>query len=348
MARASRDSHRLIRWLWTSRRIDARMARLMLLPLSACYRVAVAVRAWAYRAGWSEVKDLPLPSVSVGNLTVGGSGKTPIATWIARHFAARGHVPGVLLRGYGGGDEAKVHERLVPEARVVVDPDRAAGAERALARGAQVLVLDDAYQRLDVRRDLNLLVVSAESARAVRWPLPAGPWREGLGAIDRADAIIVTRKRATPEAAAALAGELQTRLRGPVAVAHLGVARYEGLVSGRVTDAEALRGRRVVAASAIGDPEAFVAQTKMTGAAVQVATWKDHHEFRDEDVAWLAHAARKADHVVITEKDAVKLRDRWPASVPEPLVAVLSIEWESGEDRLVAALDAVVTPAEGL
>ena len=88
----------------------------------------------------------------------------------------------------------------------MADADRAAGAERALARGAEVLVLDDAYQRLDVRRDLNIAVVSAETTRAVRWPLPAGPWREGLGALDRADAVIVTRKRATSEAAQALAG----------------------------------------------------------------------------------------------------------------------------------------------
>jgi tetraacyldisaccharide 4'-kinase len=348
MARASRDSHRLIRWLWTSRRIDARVARLVLLPLAALYRIAMAARTVAFSRGWLPVYDLPLPAVAVGNLTVGGSGKTPIANWIAQYYAAKGLVPGILLRGYAGGDEARVHERLVPAAQVVTDPDRVAGAERALARGAQVLVLDDAYQRLDVRRDLNLLVISAESERAVRWPLPAGPWREGLGAIDRADGIIVTRKRATAEVAGQVAARLRDRCRGPIAVAHLGVAGYEGLVSGRVTTAEQLRGRRVVAATAIGDPEAFVAQTKMTGAAVQVATWKDHHEFRDEDVAWLAGAARKSDFVVITEKDAVKLRDRWPASVPEPLVAMLAVTWESGADRLAAALDAVVTSPERL
>ena len=117
-------------------------------------------------------------------------------------------------------------------------------------------------------------------------------------------------------------------------------------MSGRKSSAAALAGKRVVAASGIADPDAFVAQVKATGAAVQVATWKDHHDYRDEDVAWLAHAARRADHVVITEKDAVKLRDRWPASVPEPLVAVLDLQWEDGGDRIAAALDAVVTPVE--
>jgi tetraacyldisaccharide-1-P 4'-kinase len=119
-------------------------------------------------------------------------------------------------------------------------------------------------------------------------------------------------------------------------------------VSGNRRPASALAGKRVVAASGIADPDAFVAQTKATGAAVQVATWKDHHAYRDEDVAWLAHAARRADHVVITQKDAVKLRNRWPNSVPEPLVAVLDLEWEENGDRIAAALDAVVTPVEGL
>jgi tetraacyldisaccharide 4'-kinase len=241
-----------------------------------------------------------------------------------------------------------VHQHAVPEARVIADPDRAAGAERALARGAQVLVLDDAYQRLDVRRDLNVAVVSAETTRAVRWPLPAGPWREGLRALERADAVVVTRKRATLEAAFKLAGDLQGRLRGPIAIANLSLRFVEGMVSGARHPASSLAGKRVVAASGIADPDAFVAQTKATGAAVQVATWKDHHDYRDEDVAWLAHAARRADHVVITQKDAVKLRDRWPSSVPEPLVAMLDLEWEEGGDTFAAALDTVVTPIERL
>ena len=181
------DSHRVMRWLWTSRRPDARLARLALLPVSGLWRGAMATRVLAYRRGWLTVRDLPLPSVAVGNLTVGGSGKTPVAIWIARHYVAAGLRPGILQRGYGG-DETLVHQHDVPQAVVVADPDRAAGAERALARGAEVLVLDDAYQRLDVHRDLNILVMSAETTRAVRWPLPAGPWREGWNALDRADA----------------------------------------------------------------------------------------------------------------------------------------------------------------
>src|SRR5215208_6040243 len=257
------DTHRVVRWLWTSRRPDARLVRLALLPASGLWHGAMAIREAAYRRGWIGVADLPLPSVAVGNLTVGGSGKTPIAIWIAHFYASRGLVPGVLLRGYGD-DETQVHQHAVPEAVVVADPDRANGANRALAHGAQVLVLDDAYQRLDVRRDLNIAVISAETTRAVRWSLPAGPWREGWGALKRADAVVVTRKRATPEAALTLAADLQTRVQGPVAIAHLGLQYVEGMVSGLRHPASSLAGKRVVAASGIADPDAFVAQTKAT------------------------------------------------------------------------------------
>jgi tetraacyldisaccharide 4'-kinase len=339
-------SHRALRWLWTSRRPDARLARLALLPASALWWVTAEARAMAARRGWIQVHHLPLPTVAVGNLTVGGSGKTPLASWIAEYYTSIGLTPGVLLRGYRGTDETEVHRQRVPSAVVVADPDRVAGARRAVEQGAQVLVLDDAYQRLDIHRDLNIAVVSAETTRAVPWSLPAGPWREGLHALARADAVVVTRKRADTKTATALARDLAPRVRGPVAVVHLAVAAYEGLVSGRRVDAGELSDKRVVAASAIGDPDAFIAQTKATGAAVQVATWPDHHAFTDQDVAWLAKAARKADHVVMTQKDAVKLRSRWPASVPEPLVAMLDLKWDEGQEQLTQLLHAVVAPLD--
>jgi tetraacyldisaccharide 4'-kinase len=338
------DTHRMLRWLWTSRRLEARLARGVLVPASTLWRGGMAVRAGVYARGWVSVRDLPLPSVSVGNLTLGGSGKGAVADWIATHYAAGGIPPAILVPG--AADDVLVHRHAVPGAIVLGDADPVAAAERALAQGAGVLVLDDAYQRLDVHRDLNVAVVSAETSRAVRWTLPAGPWREGRAALRRAGAAVVTRKRAPFDTAQALAAELATAVQGPVAVVHLGLRYLEGLVSGERREASSLSGKRVVVASGIADPDAFVAQTKATGAAVQVATWKDRAEFRDEDVAWLAHAARRADHVVITEKDAVKLRDRWPYRVPEPLVAVLELSWESGEDELAAALDAVVTPAD--
>jgi tetraacyldisaccharide-1-P 4'-kinase len=115
------------------------------------------------------------------------------------------------------------------------------------------------------------------------------------------------------------------------------------LVSGTRLTAVALGGKRVVAASGVGDPDAFVAQTMALGAAVEAVTWNDHHAYDDDDIAWLARAASRADQLVITQKDAVKLRDRWPVTAPEPLVALLDLEWEEGGDRIAAALAALVT-----
>src|SRR2546430_8719981 len=110
------------------------------------------LRVAAYRRGLLPTNRRPLRTVAVGNLSVGGTGKTPLAAWIARHYAGRGHRPGILLRGYGA-DEPLVHRRLVPEGVVVADRDPAAGAAQARAAGAKALVLDDAFQLLAPARD---------------------------------------------------------------------------------------------------------------------------------------------------------------------------------------------------
>src|SRR5690349_24945084 len=130
MAARRGDGHRLIRWLWTSRRLDARLARAGLAPLAGLWRVGAAVRNLAYDRGWLPVHDLPLPAVAVGNLTVGGSGKTPIASWIAARYAARGFVPGILLGACGGADVLSPGTAArTPNG--VPDPDPIAGPQRA-------------------------------------------------------------------------------------------------------------------------------------------------------------------------------------------------------------------------
>ena len=320
----------MTRWLWWSRHPLARIARGLLLPAALLYRGVMTARTAAYARGWLAARRLPLPTVAVGNLTAGGAGKTPFAAWVAGRFAGQGRRPGILLRGYGG-DEQRVHERLVPGAIVVADPDRAAGAERARAAGAQVFVLDDAYQRLDVARDLNVALLNAESDRASPWPLPAGPWREGWGALRRADLIVVTRRRAPAAEARRLAERLAARWPAtPVAVLHLAVDGLEGMRSARPVRLAELAGKRVLAVAGIADPASFAVQVRASGAIVQLVAYQDHHPYSPADVSRLAQAAAGggADYVVVTEKDAVKLRDRWPADVSEPLVALLQLRWE--------------------
>jgi tetraacyldisaccharide 4'-kinase len=331
-----------VRWLWAGDAGAVAAARVALAPAALAYSAVVRLRAAAYRRGLLRARRLPLPTVAVGNLSVGGTGKTPLAAWVARHYVERGRTPGILLRGYGG-DEPLVHRRLVPAAVVVADPDRVAGAARARAAGADVLVLDDAFQLLAVARDLNIAVVSAESVGRSPWPLPAGPWREGWGALARADMIVVTRKRAPPEAADALARRLQARYSGaPVPVAHLALGPLQGMQSGTPYELGVLARCRVFAAAGIADPDSFGAQLAAAGAIVQLQAYQDHHAYSAADLARLVRGSAEADYVVVTEKDAVKLRGRWPGGVPEPLVAGLAVRWERHAGALERALDRVV------
>ena len=339
------SAQRMAQWLWWSGAAPARVARGVLLPFAFAYRTLMSARAGAYRKGWLRQRPLPLPAVAIGNLAVGGAGKTPLAAWTAAFFARRGARPGVLLRGYRGGDEQAVHQRLVPQAIVVANPNRLAGAAEARNKGARVLVLDDAYQRLNVGRDVNIAVVSTESSppRHVAWPLPAGPWREDWSALGRADVIVVTRRRAAVAESRALAGRIAARWPSAVVAAvHLALDGVAGLRSGRRVALSSLAKKRVIVAAGIADPVSFAAQVRAFGASVQLTAYQDHHAYPPGDVARLARAAKDADYVVVTEKDAVKLRGRWPADAPEPLVAELALRWELNGAAVERVLEGVL------
>jgi tetraacyldisaccharide 4'-kinase len=311
----------------------------------------MGARAALYGAGVFPSRAMPAPSVAVGNLTVGGSGKTPIAGWIANHYAGMGLKPAILLRGYGG-DEGDVLRADAPEALVLEDPDRWKMAQRAVEKGVDVLVLDDAFQRLDVRNDLNIVLVSAESQRAVRWTLPVGPWREGWKALQRADLAIVTRKRADLTVARATARRVAEELRGrPVAIAHLRLGGFSELKSGRPVDPESLDRARVVVAAGVADPGALGEQLAGLGARVEVLPLADHQRYDSGQVNRLVELTGRVDYVVVTKKDAVKLARQWPDGRKEPLVARLEVDWEAGREDVVRALDAVVEdvrPERGL
>src|SRR5205085_6813275 len=191
-------------WLWRSPSAMAQVSRALLLPFAGLHRLGTTLRNAAYDAGIARSVPLAAPSVGIGNLSVGGTGKTPLTMYLAARLAARGLRPGIVLRGYGG-DETAEHRQARAGALVEADPDRHAAAVRAVDRGADVLVLDDCLQRRNVTTDVMLAVVAAESWEEPRWPLPAGPWREGAAALRRADAVVVTRKVATQAEAEAIA-----------------------------------------------------------------------------------------------------------------------------------------------
>lgn len=299
--------------LWYGRGTGARLVRAALWPAASIFRSAVWARNRCYDSGILRVREGAIPAVCVGNITVGGTGKTPVAAWIAAELARRGARPAIVLRGYGD-DEPLVHQRLNPGLPVVAAPDRLAGLEEARRRGADVAVLDDAFQHRRVARLADVVLVAAEHGLEHTRLLPAGPYREPVSALRRASLVVVTRKTA----AAAEAAEVLARATGisgtPGAVVHLAP---EGL---RPVSAEAgpmplsaLEGRRVLLLTGVGEPGLLADQLAAFGASVDLRAYPDHHAFTDAELEEAAAAGvRDGALVACTLKDAVKIGARWP------------------------------------
>ena len=328
-------------WLhavWDGDGLAARAARAALTPAELVYGAIASARASLYSSGVLTTFDTAVPAVSVGNLTVGGTGKTPLAAHLAERLRDAGAQPGIVLRGYGG-DEPLVHRTLNPDVPVIVSADRVAGIAQARDRGCDVVVLDDAFQHRRASRVADIVVVSADSWHPTRQHLlPAGPWRERLTAARRASLAIVTRKAASSDRANAVLSALASVARIPVAIVHLAPGELRDARGAARVGIETIRGESVLAISAIGDPEAFVSQLIACGASVTSEAFRDHHRFTATDVNRLAGAAHRYDHVVCTLKDAVKLGPLWPGGSPLWYVSQRVVV-ERGDD----AVDAVLT-----
>ena len=310
-----------------------------LAPLGVMYGAAMSARNAAYASGLRRVTPAPVPTISIGNLTVGGTGKTPVSAWFAEQLAARGARPGIVLRGYGA-DEPLVHRTLVPSAVVVADPDRVRGSARAVASGARAIVLDDAFQHRRAGRFVDVVLVAAEQGLPERC-LPAGPLREPWSGVRRADALIVTRKTASSEAASAMASALGARWGRPVAVMHLapGALRRVDGVAGDLRAEVPATGSRVLAVSGIGEPAAFNRQLASLGFDVTAIPFPDHHAFSAADVRSVVARADRVGAVVCTLKDAVKLAPLWPAHAPTLWYLSQAVRLEAGQGILDGLLD---------
>ncbi|MGC9953398.1 MAG: tetraacyldisaccharide 4'-kinase [Rhizomicrobium sp.] len=278
----------------------SRLAVAALAPIGWIYSASVAWKArnaTPYRPG--------VPVVCVGNLTVGGTGKTPIAIAVARALIARSRHPFFLSRGYGGklhgpilvgpehsaadvGDEPLL---LAAAAPAVVSRNRGEGARLAVEHGADVIVMDDGHQNFTLAKDLSLVVVDAEQQFGNGFILPAGPLREFVNqGLARADAVVIVG-----DGGPALAG-----YSGPILRAHL-----------THVDVPELSGRRVVGFAGIGRPEKFFRSLRAFGAEI-VATkrFADHHIYTSSEIARLKATARAANALLVTtEKDYVRMTE---------------------------------------
>jgi tetraacyldisaccharide 4'-kinase len=308
-------------------------------PVSWLYRVIMAVRNTAYDSGLLRIHDSVIPVVSIGNVTVGGTGKTPFSAYVVSQLLASGHRPAVVMRGYGD-DERYLHGRMNPGVLVITGADRVKGILAAATAGADVAVLDDGFQHRRARRDLDIVLVSAERWSADLGLLPAGPLREPLSSLRRADLVIVTQKSADDGTAGSV---LQAIRSYPDVSAGLAIAKLEPSELVAVNGPEkiplgAVKGERVLAVAGIGDPASFFAQLGQLGAEVTERRFRDHHPYSANDAAVLAAESAAHKYVITTEKDAVKLARVWPANGPELWYLSQAVRLTEGLPLVAAAL----------
>ncbi|MCY2930439.1 MAG: tetraacyldisaccharide 4'-kinase [Planctomycetota bacterium] len=316
--------------------------------LAAPYAGAVRLQRWAYRRGVLPSHAAGVPVVCVGNLTTGGTGKTPMVAWVVRHLQQRGRKPAILTRGYkarrGVSDEAELLKALTG-ADVVVQADRVAGAAGAVAAGADVCVMDDGFQHLRLRRDFNILLLDATRPVETLHCPPCGLMREGLWAVRDAQAVVLTRCDLASEADLA-ALERRVRAAAPRAVVARAVHQAAAVIdeAGTRAGTDSLAGRKVLAFCGLGNPRAFFQTLERLGATLAGAqSLGDHAAYSQGDLARLEADARAAgaDALVTTEKDYVKLaRLARPGNLWRLAV---EIRFVAGEAELTPKLDAAVS-----
>ena len=284
---------------------------LPLWPLSVIFRLLVALRRGLFRVGMLPTYRVQAPVVGVGNLTVGGTGKTPLTAWLGRQLQLRGHPVGIVLRGYGArhsgvprvvaaaddpadvGDEALLHARRGPQV-VVIGADRVAAARLAVEQGARIVVCDDGLQHLRLARDYEIAVVDAARGLGNRFMLPAGPLREPASRLETVDAVILARRHGSAEAA--------PRPRRPFVVeARFDIGAAVNVRSGERRELATFRGTRVHAFAGIGNPQAFFAALSAAGITGETHAIEDHGTLDPRHLPF-----PDGTTVMMTEKDAVK------------------------------------------
>ncbi len=329
--------------VWYGDDAAASLMRSVLTPFERLFGGIVGARDILYDAGWLPAHESAIPAVSVGNLTVGGTGKTPVAAWIAAGLVARGAHPAVVLRGYGD-DEPLVHQRLNPSVPVVVGADRGAAVARAARAGADLAVLDDAFQHRAVQRMADIVLVSADRWTSDVRMLPAGPWREPLKSIRRATLVVVTRKAADDRTVDAVHERL-SQIAPAVPRVSIRLEPHELVRADDPTQRRprsALAGTAACAVLSIADPAAFVAQIEQLGASVRAISFPDHHNFDDADIREIVAAIGRGEQAICTLKDAVKLGPRWPRLAPPLWYVSQQVMVERGVGGLERLLDDLV------
>lgn len=333
------------------RGVAATLQRLGLSLASVPYGLAVRLRNWGFDRGWISSQRVEVPVVSVGNLTTGGTGKTPCVEYVARYFRQRDRRVAILSRGYaaesGPNDEALVLEENLPDVPHLQGADRSLWARAAIEElESEILVLDDGFQHRRLARNLDLVLLDATDPWGGGHLLPRGLLREPPSSLQRAQVILLTRCDQVPAEQLTALRQRIGRLVPSVPVVETTHQPVDLASSdGAVLSLDVLQDRPVAAFCGIGNPEAFRRTLLDLGADVRdFRTFADHHPYGRSDVDSLRSWARGMDPatlVVTTQKDSVKLRLGQLAG--RPLAALrIRLNVEAGQDALHSRLDSVL------
>lgn len=300
------------------------------------YEIVVRLRLFVYNSGYRKSGRLDAVVISVGNITVGGTGKTPIAAAIGQYVLRQGYRLAVLTRGYKRqstgrrvlnhpqhsqtananylefGDEPLLLARLLPQAPIVIDKNRYDSGRWATEEfAAEVLILDDAYQHLQVHRDLNLLLLDATNPFGGGEVVPLGCLREPLDELKRADVVLITRANQPFDKARTLQViESHCQANTPVFFFSSAILQFRNLVAGEIIDSATFTGKKIAVLCGIGNPRAFAADLRQLGLVITSENFfADHYAYTQEDMGRVIEAAQKsgAEMIITTEKDAVRL-----------------------------------------
>jgi tetraacyldisaccharide 4'-kinase len=312
-----------------------------LLPFSAGFRFGVALRHAGYKGGWFKTRHLSRPVVSVGNLTVGGTGKTPLVVCVTNILLRRGWKPSILTRGYGRsskeemivvapgvgrranaqevGDEPALLARALPEVPLIMCADRFRGGQAAEERfQVDAHILDDGFQHLALARDVDLLALDATQSISDWRVLPAGRQREPLSALRRAQIVVLTRTdSADPKSLQELV--LKVHPAAKVFRSRTNLLGWRDALSDASISTEGIRAQKVAAFCGIGNPRAFFADLRRWGfSLIAEDAFPDHHVYTGEEIQQLVENARKngAAALLTTQKDAVKFSRDWTPQLP--------------------------------
>ena len=312
------------------------------------------MRNFPYCRGWLKAHRVDAAVISVGNITAGGTGKTPLVVWLCK-LISRNHKCAILTRGYkaakdrGPGtqnyaDEVAILAESCPGAKVIVNPDRVAGAAEAIGQfGAKVLIMDDGFQHRRLARDLDIVAVDATQPFGYGKLLPAGLLREPLSSLKRAQAVVITR---CDQVAGSELDELEKKLRAINPQMVIARSIHEPicakLADGSQVGIEQLRGKKVFAFCGIGNPDAFLGTLEALGCRlVGSEVYDDHYQYTEGSLADIYGRAGRlgADLILTTQKDWTKIIGLTAGRNAPPL-AWLSIEIKfiAGQERLTSLI----------